>query len=321
MQNDPSPAVEAERSNFLLRVTVATVVDHETAEVVNALRTEGIRSILLKGPAIAEWLYDDAFDRLYGDADLLVDPARLEDARALVQRLGFTGGDLEVSTYVPRTYAETWTREATVELHRTLSGIAAPPEVAWSELARNTDRMEVGGAEVEVLPGVGKALVVALHAAHHGAAVEPPLRDLRRAVERVPVDIWREAGALAERLDAAAAFGAGLRLVDGGSELADRIGAGRSRSVEAELRAASAPNMAVLLTWLAHGQAAPRHKLVVMIRKLFPPLDWMRAASPLARRGRLGVAAAYAVRPITLLRRLPRAIGALRRARRAVSDD
>ena len=71
------------------RTLVSAVVDHVTAEVVPALRDEGIRCILLKGPATVARLYDDPLERPYEDADLLIEPSRFEDARNVLRRLGF----------------------------------------------------------------------------------------------------------------------------------------------------------------------------------------------------------------------------------------
>ena len=51
-------------------------IDRLAAEVAAAFAAEGIESMVLKGPVLAEWLYQ-AEIRPYGDADLLVPPERL----------------------------------------------------------------------------------------------------------------------------------------------------------------------------------------------------------------------------------------------------
>ncbi len=52
-------------------LTVHTLlVDQVTAEVIAALRERQVAGILLKGPSIAAWLYDDGALRSYNDCDL-----------------------------------------------------------------------------------------------------------------------------------------------------------------------------------------------------------------------------------------------------------
>jgi Uncharacterised nucleotidyltransferase len=61
-----------------------------TAQRVTAmLEREGIVAMPLKGPQLSELLYGDPGRRLSGDVDLLVDPERLTDAVAVVERLGY----------------------------------------------------------------------------------------------------------------------------------------------------------------------------------------------------------------------------------------
>ena len=56
-------------------------LDRATGEVVTALRAHGIRSILLKGPSAARWLYDNESERPYVDCDLLVAPMEMTQCR------------------------------------------------------------------------------------------------------------------------------------------------------------------------------------------------------------------------------------------------
>ena len=49
-------------------------VDKVAAAISQEFELRGIQSILLKGPAIARWLYGDGTPRPYGDADLMVSP-------------------------------------------------------------------------------------------------------------------------------------------------------------------------------------------------------------------------------------------------------
>ncbi len=56
-----------------------------------ALAEAGIRSTMLKGPALSEAIYGDPGRRLSNDIDLLVDTEQLDAAVGLAQRLGYAG--------------------------------------------------------------------------------------------------------------------------------------------------------------------------------------------------------------------------------------
>src|SRR5215217_1954268 len=64
--------------------------DLMTAEAVEALRRVGVRSIVLKGPSIARWLYADGCPRPYTDSDLLVSPGRLRAAAGALESIGYS---------------------------------------------------------------------------------------------------------------------------------------------------------------------------------------------------------------------------------------
>src|SRR3954467_5750138 len=63
-------------------------IDAATAEVVRAFEAAGLRAVLLKGPALADWYADDP-TRSYLDSDLWVGPADVEAAGAVLAGLGF----------------------------------------------------------------------------------------------------------------------------------------------------------------------------------------------------------------------------------------
>src|SRR5512134_960421 len=106
------------------------IVDAATAEATAALGRAGVRCILLKGPVLARWLYDDGTPRPYDDTDLLVSAADRPRAAAVLRELGFvptlTGAELPPGHDA---YSDTWTRRqppAAIDLHVTLGGAHAP---------------------------------------------------------------------------------------------------------------------------------------------------------------------------------------------------
>jgi hypothetical protein len=292
-------------------------VDAVAAEVTSAFREAGIRALLLKGSPSVRWLYDSDSGRFSTDVDLLVEPGSRLAAEALLEQLSFRPLPQNIGPEEPR-HARAWEREANpveVDLHVSVAGAGAPVDEVWRVLSHQTEEVVLHGAPVEIPSAPARALIIVLHAAQHGAGWEQALRDLQRAVARLPDEVWRTAATLANDLDAMAPFAVGLELVEGGQALADRLGLPKERTVEATLRAWTAPDLTLGIHRLAATRGF-RAKGAFIIRKVFPSPDWMRRWVPLARHGRLGLAAAYASRPIWLLSRTPRALRAWRRAQR-----
>lgn len=293
----------------------ALYVDRLTAELANAFERREIASILLKGPAIARWLYDDGSVRSYSDCDLLVAPDQLSAAQSVLRELGFR--DTQSPLAHPRLESHEWRRaEHRVDLHTTLIGIRASPQAVWETLWPLTETAVVGGERVQVLSPPARALHVVLHAAQHGRAEPKPLEDLRRALAMVAEPAWLEVLALARRLHAVEAFATGLRLLPQGAALASRLDLGSAASADATLRLEPVP----LALAFEHLASTPgwNARLRIVLRELFPTAAFMRWWLPLARRGSPGLAAAYCWRPLWLLAHLVPGLLAWRRARRAV---
>jgi hypothetical protein len=102
-----------------------------------------------------------------------------------------------------------------------------------------------------------------------------------------------------------------------GQELMDRVHLEGDVDALSAMRAAGVPPVAGGLERLrtTHG-LGPRIRLLA--RELVPTPSFMRTWSPLARRGPVGLALAYAYRPVALAVELPAALRAHGRARRSV---
>lgn len=302
--------MDPRRSN-LLRVGATLALDSLTGELAIALGDAGVATIVLKGPALERRLYGVGESRTHDDIDLLVAHSDLQRAENLLYGLGFR--------YAAESeHARAWIRGRdgiTVDLHKTLLGVGVPPVEAWPLLAAETEPMRVGRASINVFNPSATALHVALHAAQHGVLGTRPADDLMRAVDRLPEHVWAQAAELAVQLAALPAFAAGLRLDARGAELAEALGLSRDRSVETALRIASPPVTALGFQRLATTSGL-RRKMIFLMRELIPPATFMRAVSPLARRGRLGLAATYLWRPWWLAWHAGPALRAWRRARR-----
>jgi hypothetical protein len=289
-------------------------LDVSLAEIVRALAADWVRPLVIKGPGHARWLYDDPAERRYGDIDLLVAPADFDVAYRCVAVLGFEPVYAGWQADEAPLYHERLVRgdplPAVVELHRTLPLQTAPAELVWRCLSEGARTIEVAGAEVRVPGAAPGALIVALHAAQHGIGWAKPIADLERAVERVDLDTWRQAAAIAQELGAAPAFAVGLCLTPGGCSVAGQLQlSGRDASRSVRLRARTPPHTALGIERLF---ATPgfRARVRLLAHELVPSPAHMRYAYPLARRGRLGLVGSYVLRPVELAVKLPRGVAA-----------
>ena len=301
-----APLVELAVRNLL--------IDRLTAEIAGLFSDAGIECMLIKGPVIAEWLYVDGL-RGYLDSDLLVARSDWDRAIAVLEQHGFH--DLLGPMAHPRmeSFASTAFVRGTqaVDLHCTLAGLEASPEVIRDALWQDADRKEVGGRPMTV-PGRPATLMhLALHAAHHGHL--KPLEDLRRGIEAADSGDWRAAAKLAENLGGLAAFASGLRLVPEGLTLVRTLELEDVGSVQFDLRASSVPTAEGLNELLEPGLTITQRGRVAL-RELFPNPSFMRWWTPLARRSTRGLLASYPLRWAWLAQKVPGGLVELRRVRR-----
>src|SRR4051812_25065342 len=302
-----------------MREAMATLlVDAQTVHVLRAFAAAGVRSILLKGPALEAQLYADGTPRRHGDTDLLVPPGDIERAGRALSAIGLELIlDQRRHSGVFEPHAQVWGPPGgpgTVDLHWRLAGTRADPALAWELLVQHTVPFAIGGEHTESLDRAGLAMLVALHPAQHGPAKEKPLADLERALMRFDRETWTAAAAMAESLGADEAFAAGLRLDPRGAGLAQELGLTRAMSPELELMLTSPPPGAQRLLELATSSGV-KARLRHLRQALVPSPAFMRAAYATARRGHLGLALAYGLRLVKNARAAPGMAGAIRRSR------
>jgi hypothetical protein len=285
------------------------------------LRGAGVRALLLKGASFRDLLYDVDEVRWYGDVDLLVSRADVRVTSAVLAGRGFrdqyAGAGASETVFHAIEYQG---ESAGVDLHTSLPGITVSDEVAWDVLTARTERLELGGGEVEVLSPAARTMHLALHAAHDGTRNSRPINDVGRALQRLPIGVWDDAARLARELGALPAFVAGVRLHPAGSALVDALGLEVDIPTGVALRAGAPPLLAVGLDRLFTTRGV-RAKAACLARELVPSPAGLRFWTPLARRGPLGLVAAYLWRPFYLLVHAPAAVVAWRRARRMTAGE
>ena len=296
-------------------------LDSAVATLVPALRARGVRPVLIKGPAIAGWLYEDPRERPYGDIDLLIAPGQFALAEQVMAEHGFIAAASGLRNAERVKHHERWTRpgaqEIRIELHRTLALLSQPPSLVWRRLTAETVTIVVGGVAIETPAEPAAALILCLHAAQHGVRGRRPRIDLARALERVDTPTWHRAAVLADELDAAPAFAAGLQLVPAGRELCRTLDLLPAVPRRLRMVVAATDAVAIEIEKLVSMRGA-RARIRLVAHGLIPSRRYMLAVSPLASRGRLGMVGAYLWRPFRLLGRFT---GGLRAWRHAAQGD
>ncbi|HSI26006.1 MAG TPA: nucleotidyltransferase family protein, partial [Aeromicrobium sp.] len=157
-------------SSDIERAVHALALDGAAADVVRALAAANIAHLLLKGPAMAHWLYaEDPSSRTYTDVDLLVSPADFEAAEDVIAGMGFlrpvSGYRDRIESWVPES---AWERPGApptfVDLHRGFHGVPVGAwDSFWTVMDEQTALIEVGGAHMRIPDAAGCALIAALH--------------------------------------------------------------------------------------------------------------------------------------------------------------
>jgi hypothetical protein len=294
------------------------IVDQLTAEVSGAFVAERIESLVLKGPALAEWLYPGEV-RPYADSDVLIKPGDWQRALGVLERLGFHKyrNPQAHAPVEPFAATEFLRGDDNLDLHCTLPGLEGRPDLIAASLLAGADRQVIGGAELRI-PGRAVLLLgVGLHAAQHTKG--GPIEDLRRAIVHADEQLWRQALERAQQFDGVPAFASGLRLLPEGVELARRLGIEDVRSPRHELRRHEVQTAEAIDTLLSPGLGT-RQRLAIVVREFFPTREFMHGWTPLARRGHLGLTAAYVWRAIWLILHAPRGAIVRWRVYRASSE-
>lgn len=250
------------------------LMDVHARRLIGEMTNVQIDTIIFKGPTIANWIYDESWQRNYSDVDLIVDPAQFDNAVRVLSSLGFVEHTGLGDQRGIRPHSVTWTHPegVMVDLHFRIPGSELDPEVAWEIWQANTEHFDLRGSQVRALNERARTLCIALHAAHHGNEGEKPLVDLSAAAMKLDVDTWRAVADLAKELEAEEALAAGLQLHPDGRPVAALLGIGLARSTENIIKAGNRPPVSLGIEWFLRAPGM-REKLAFLRVRLFPPLD------------------------------------------------
>ena len=291
-------AAEAER----LRLDLLAV------EVSRALEVAGIPHVLLKGPSTSLWLYDPP--RRYNDVDMLVPYSRVRDAVTALGSAGIAVPAGELGEEASHSQLLISHVGFEVDLHVTLPTAATyTDDRVWEVLSAHVEPLALDVGEVPALDEPARCLVLALHAVASGEQVPKSTEDLKRALDVASGDSWAAGRALAERLEVADFFDAGL--VMAGRPISGRL------SERAYLRVADAPNAAIAIDRL---KATPLRQLPAALwREVLPSRGFMERAYAVTDSRSLR--RAHLTRWRSIAAELPDAVRARRAAKRSQRQD
>ena len=281
--------------------TLTQELDAAAAAVFETFSRRDVGALLLKGAALARLLYDAPEQRRYSDIDVLVAPDDRQAARAALEELGYRNASARVGVddIGGVIHAETWLATpagarypVAVDLHLRLADANDPAERVWEAIRARSTRIELHGRQVPTLDRPALAMHLAMHAAHHGHAYLKGRRELLRALDRWPLEVWREAARLAAEIEATEAFAAGLRMVEPGVELAKTLELPPTSRLDWEVRQSARPRGRFHLQAFLQAPNL-RTRAHVLRRALFPHPRWMVRQYPWAQDRRARMFAAY----------------------------
>jgi hypothetical protein len=156
------------RQAFRLQALNVTLHERQITTVFKTLRQAGLEPLLAKGWAAAK-LYPDSALRPYGDIDLLIRPAELKRARAILS------GEA--------------TRDCWVDLHTNFSELEGR---SIEELFRRSKLETLNQEEIRVLSAEDQLALLCIHLLKHGAWRPLWLCDIAAAIESISAEFdWQ----------------------------------------------------------------------------------------------------------------------------------
>lgn len=290
------------------------------AEVAWHLAQRGVRTIVIKGPSISEWLYALEEARESADVDLLISPDDLQRAHDQLVEMGFMKAFTDTRPGETAHHAENYSRhdaafgKHVIDLHTSFPGFGVSPDDAFEILWRDRVGALQGNVDVWYPSLDARVLIVALHAARSSGFGKSRL-DLIRAIGWADQGSWLGVGQLAAELNAEPALRAGLELIEDPG-LIERAGLARV-TVEPEwiLLTQNAARTAIRLNELQQLPWRERPGQIAMW--LFPSPALMEIRDPGSADTRWTLTRAYARRLGQGIAHAPQAVRQLRDARRS----
>jgi len=185
---------------------VAILAFDRFGEVLTALRARGVLPIVLKGAAMARWIYPDPALRPFIDIDLLVPAEDVSRTHDLLTEFGYRLGTGQLTTATDLTwrhargYYDPEGNRPTLDVHWRLAGYPLLIDVSYVTLAERCAVEPLAGADLLVTSPGDTVLISSiffLRELWYGKPRLRYLRDLAEVVTHHPVD-WGRVTAMAQ---------------------------------------------------------------------------------------------------------------------------
>lgn len=189
------------------------------AQLIGDFATAGIPALTLKGPALAEYLYQDIGRRQFLDLDLLIEPGDVHRAVGVLGRRGYTLqsglGWLKPDTLVERCNELTFCGacDTVVDLHWEMSSDDRPFRIPTSRLLASATTVEIAGRDIPVLGPACLLVYLCIHGAGHCWSRLQWLCDVARLLTIAKDLNWDDVFEIASEARANHVLALGLRLV------------------------------------------------------------------------------------------------------------
>ncbi|NQX28005.1 nucleotidyltransferase family protein [Microbacteriaceae bacterium VKM Ac-2854] len=280
---------------------------------------EGIRLLSIKGPVLAD--QGLRAPRLSADADVWVEPARLDDFRAAMELRGWGRRFTRETPWIIEHHADGFVHEnwpVDIDIHHTYPGCFADKQLVFETLWARRTTVQMAGREVATTDRIGSLLIMILHALREPQSHRQQ-DELAHAVELLSEDseMRAELFDLAHKTGAAGPVVPVLR--EAGMQLVLPFDGFQSRHQRRVWSYFIATNgVGAASSWLAQLVRSPLHKLPALIwHALYPTREEIHISSFI-------VAETRRARTVYRLKRLARgtrhALHALRSVLRAGVD-
>lgn len=185
-------------------------------DLVRRLREAGIRTIVLKGPAVAIAAYGDYSRRTFGDVDLLLHRSDLPQARDFLLTRGLVRNfspEMERALIADQHALEFSDARTKVELHWSLLSRHLRFDIDLDRLWADSEKVNCMGEEITVLRREHLFLYLCAHAAKHEWALFRWILDVAQLEQRMDGAEAERVMALAEGTNTRRILALALRLV------------------------------------------------------------------------------------------------------------